>query len=233
MKTILRSVIAATLMAVPAITALTIPATAHAHDLDDDDAKRDVKVDYDFSGFDKIEVTGVFLLDIQQGETFSVRTEARKKDMKWLNVRVEGDTLVLGVDEDEEHSKRVNKRNKGVLAVVTMPRLETLTVAGIATGHVDAFTGGDVEIEVAGIGDLELSGTCDRLRLEFAGMGDVDARDLKCSDVEAELGGMGALTVYASESVDASIGGMGSIDVYGDPKDVDTDKTMFSSINIK
>lgn len=221
MKHILSGLMAATFLASPTL----------AHD-DHDNVKRDVKQSYDFKNFDRISVTGVYKLDVREGSEFSVRTEARKKDAKWMRVSQDGDTLVLGVDGDDDR-KNSGRNNKGVLAVVTMPRLTDLEVTGIATGEVSAFTGGDVDVEIAGISDLELSGRCDRLDIEMAGMGDLDARELKCDDVEAELAGMGELDVYASESVDASVAGMGSIEVYGNPKDVMTDKTMFASIKIR
>lgn len=211
------------------------PATVYAHDWDDD-VKRDVKETYDFTGFDSIEIEGVYLLDIQQGDTFSVKTEAREKDAEWMDVYLDGDTLVLGQKDSDDRGwrKKKNKNNhKGIRAIITMPQLDRLSVAGIATGHIEAFNGGDVDVEIAGIGDLALSGTCDGLTLEFAGMGDVDASELECRDVDAEMGGMGALKVYASDSVDATIGGMGSIDVYGNPKSVRKDKSMFSSIHVK
>ncbi|GLQ24871.1 hypothetical protein GCM10007853_27450 [Algimonas ampicilliniresistens] len=221
MKTLLSGVIAAALLASPVM--------AHG---DDDDVKRDVKQTHDLKDFDKIEVVGVYKLDIRSGDKFSVRTEARKKDAKWMKVRQEGDTLVLGAEDDEGHKTR-GRHNKGILAIVTMPRLSSLEVAGIATGEVSAFTGGDVDVDIAGISDLALSGTCDRLDIQLAGMGDLDAHDLKCADVNAELGGMGSMDVYASERIDATVGGMGSIDVHGGPTDVSTDKSMFSSIKIR
>jgi len=221
MKTLLSGVMAAALLASPVL--------AHG---DDDDVKRDVKQTHDFKNFDKIEVVGVYLLDVREGDEFSVRTEARKQDAKWMQVRQEGDTLVLGAEDDEDH-KIKGRHNKGVLAIVTMPKLSSLEVAGIATGEVSAFTGGDVDVDIAGISDLVLSGTCDRLDIQLAGMGDLDAHDLKCADVDAELGGMGSMDVYASKSIDATVGGMGSIDVHGNPSDVSTDKSMFSSIKIR
>lgn len=217
-----------------ACAALALPMGAAAHDIDSD-SKRDVITDYDFKNFDKIEVAGVFLLDVKQGDRFSVRTEARDEEAEHLDVRLSGDTLIL---DTEDHQKNWNwaknkRHNKGILAVITMPHLSELDVAGIATGHVEAFNGNDVEIEVAGIADLALAGTCDELSVDFAGMGEIDGRDLKCKDVDANMGGMGSLSVYASEKVDASMGGMGSIDVYGKPKDVRKDKSFFSSIDIK
>ena len=234
MKTLLSGIVATALLASPVL--------AHS---DDDDVKRDVKQTHDFRDFDKIEIVGVYKLDIRPGDRFSVLTEARKQDAKWMRVRQDSDTLVLGAKDDDETHKTLGKdigieftgrdgrNNKGVLAIVTMPRLSSLDVAGIATGEVSAFTGGDVDVDIAGISSLVLSGSCGRLDIELAGMGDLNARDLKCADVEAELGGMGSLSVYASERINASIDGMGSIDVYGKPADASTDKSMFSSINIR
>jgi hypothetical protein len=63
-------------------------------------------------------------------------------------------------------------------------------------------------------------------------MGELDARGLKCEDVDIDMSGMGSASVYASESVDADMSGMGSIDVYGSPKDVKKDKSFMSSVTI-
>lgn len=206
-------------LTIGACAALTLVATASAHDSDDhdDSVVRDVVADYNFRGFDTIEVEGVYKLDVRHGDSFSVRTEATKRDAEWLDVTRRGDTLYLSRKDTGRKNWGENNSSKGVLAVITLPRLDSLTVAGVATGKVASFKGGDINVTIAGVSDLTLTGTCDELNIEMAGVGDVNASGLKCESVDAELGGVGELSVYASDRVNAESGGIGQIEVYGDP----------------
>lgn len=221
------------LLAACATAALLMAGTASAHD--SKGADRDVVADYDFTDFDSITVEGVYLLDIQEGDTFSIRTETSKDDAKWQDVTLKGRTLVLGTKKSKKNKRWNNDDNhsNGVQVIITMPRLVDLEVAGVATGTISAFTGGNVDIDIAGVSELTLSGTCDRLDIDMAGVGDVDAEGLKCDDVDADLGGIGSLSVYAANSIDASAGGLGSIEVYGDPERRDIEDGFMSKVKIR
>lgn len=220
------------LFAASAMATVLLAGAAHAHDKKGKHDKRDVVATYDYNGFDKIEIAGVYELDIQQGNSFSIRTEATEEQAKKFEVRLRGNTLILGSKESE---KRWNNNNNygSVLAVITMPRLSDLEIAGVANGKISAFDGGDLNVDIAGVGDITLSGTCDHLEIDVAGVGEVDARDLKCDHVDAELGGVGELTVYASESVDASAGGVGTINVYGNPNVQSIDDGFLAKVRIR
>jgi hypothetical protein len=220
-------------------TALILVGAGHAfahnhkgdHDHDKSD-KRSVVASYDFSGFDSIDVEGVFELDIRAGDSFSVRTEATPRQAERLEVRLDGDTLILSRD-DEKRSNGRKKNNSATLVVVTMPQLRDLDVAGVATGEVSAFQGGDVDVDVAGVGDLELNGTCGTLDIDVAGVGEVDARDLVCDTVVADMGGVGELAVHATRSVEADVGGIGEINVYGNPDIRDVSDGFLSKVRFK
>lgn len=209
-----------------AVLLMAGPAVAH----DTKDAKRDVVADFDFKGFDSIKIEGVYLLDITEGETFSIRTEATEQDAKWQNVTLKGRTLVLG---SRKSSWKKNNDSHGVRAVITLPRLVDLDVTGVATGVVSAFNGGSIDIDIAGVSDLTLSGNCDRLDIDLAGVGDVNAEDLICDDVDADMGGVGSLSVYAAKSIHADAGGIGTIEVYGDPDQRDVDDGFMAKVKIR
>lgn len=219
------------LLAAGATAALLMAGSAHAHD--SKHAERDVIANYDFTNFDSISIEGVYLLDIREGDRFSVRTEATEDDATWQDVTLKGRTLNLGRKDSGHKQWNKNSDSDGVRAIITMPRLIDFAVAGVATGEVSAFTGGNVDIDIAGVSDLTLSGTCDRLDIDMAGVGDVDASALKCDDVDADLGGIGSLSVYAATRIDASAGGLGNIEVYGDPEFRDIDDGFMSKVKIR
>lgn len=219
------------LLAAGATAALLMAGTAFAHDTKD--ADRDVVRSFDFANFDSITIEGVYLLDIREGDTFSIRTKATEDDAKWQDVTLKGRTLSLGTKKSKNKRWNKNSDSHGVEAIITMPRLVDLEVAGVATGTISAFTGGNVDIDIAGVSELTLSGTCDRLDIDMAGVGDVDAEALKCDDVDADLGGVGSLSVYAATRIDASAGGLGSIEVYGNPEFRDIDDGFMSKVKIR
>ena len=66
----------------------------------------------------------------------------------------------------------------------------------------------------------------------MAGIGELNAKGLKCEDVSVDLAGMGEASVYASDRIDANAAGMGSISVYGSPDVVQKSSAFMSSVKI-
>ena len=225
-----------TILTVAGATAMLMTSTAlaYAHEVDDKDR---VEETHNIKDFTKIRVTGVYELDVQVGEDFSVFTSGKHKDVENMKVYLKGSTLVLAQDEDRKKSinwnGRKNKNNSGIRAVITMPNLTGLDITGIGGGEIKGIKADSLDIEVAGISGMELSGTCGTLDVDMAGLGELDAEDLKCENVDVDLAGMGGVSVYASKSVSADAAGMGSIDVYGNPKDVEKSKNFMASVDIK
>jgi hypothetical protein len=211
-----------------AIAVLLMAGSAAAHD--PEDVNRDVVADFDFKDFDSIKIEGVYLLDIRQGNTFSIRTEATEDEAEWQEVTLKGRTLVLG---SRKSGWKKNNNSHGVQATITLPRLVDLDVTGVATGVVSAFAGGNVDVDIAGVSDLTLSGICDRLDIDLAGVGDVNAEDLVCDDVDADMGGVGSISVYAAKSIDADAGGIGSIEVYGNPDQRSVDDGFMAKVKFR
>ena len=200
---------------------------------DHSDDKREIVKTYDLNGFDEIEVLGVYELEIEVGKAFSVRTEASKKEAEDLEVRVSGDTLIL--DNSDKDRKGWNKHNnrKAVLAVITLPRLTDLDITGVATGEVSGVSGGSLDVALQGVGELELSGNCESFDIDLSGVGEIDAEDLVCADVDASLGGVGEMTVHATQRISADAGGIGQIKVYGDPAERDVDDGFMAKVRFK
>lgn len=114
---------------------------------------------------------------------------------------------------------------------LSLPTLESLTVAG--SGDVTADFGGAATVLVAiegsgdiegsgigsdsvrasieGSGDLELSGDTDRLDVSIEGSGDIDLDDLTARDASASIDGSGDIRVRATSTLEASISGSGTI----------------------
>lgn len=200
----------------------------------DHDQKREIVETHDFEDFDQIEVLGVYELDIRLGDEFSIRTEATRDEAETLKIRQKGSLLILDNERSNTKEWGQNNRNSAILTVVTMPKLVDLEIQGVATGRVEAFDGGRVDVDIEGVvGDLELSGRCDMLSVDMAGVGQLDAEDLICEEVDADLEGVGEMVVHATRKVRASADGIGKISVHGDPKDRDVDDSFMAKVRFK
>jgi len=168
---------------------------ATAHEVDD---KNRVEETHNITDFNKIRVTGVYELDVQVGENFSVFTSGKHKDVEGMKVYLKGSTLVLAQDEDRD--KKINwngrkKNNSGIKAIITLPTLKVLDITGIGAGEIKGIESERLDVEVAGISDMELSGNCGNLDVDMAGLGELRAENLQCENVEKSKSFMASVKI--------------------------------------
>jgi len=224
------TVVTATLMAVSAPTAL-LSNTAHAHDHKNgtDNGPTLTEV-YDFTGFDEISITGVYNLDVEVGETYSIVLSGSEKEMNNVKVTRDGDTLELGRKKKDKKIK--GKSNNGVSAIITLPALNALEIIGVGSGEINGVDSENFNLDISGVGELSISGKCGALEANIAGVGEINTKKLKCKTADISLAGVGEMTAYASETVDVSAAGIGGVKVYGGPKNVSKSKGFLSSVKI-
>ena len=212
------------------LSAALITAPVSAHDISKSDGEQ-VTQTYDFSGFSKIRIDGVYRVTVTQGDTFSITTSGDEKEMEKSKVELIGDTLVLG--SKSKKWSRDNQQRHGITTTLTMPNLDGIAINGVTEFMGDNLDLGDLDLDVNGVADLTLSGTCGELTAKVNGVGDIDLKDLKCETGDLSVNGAGELSAYTSQSVKARINGVGEMKIYGDPKNVDKKKTWLGSITLK
>ena len=187
----------------------------------------------DLSGFDQIEVSGVYDLDVRVGPEFSIELSGPEHELNRVEASVDGDTLELAMRKRKRGEKRKWHNNrKSVNAVVTLPMLRGLEISGVVDGVVTGVNSDNFEINISGVGDLDIDGECGALDAKLSGVGDLDAKGLECDRVIIRVSGVGDADVYARDEVDARVSGMGDVDVYGSPEEVRKSGGMFSDITI-
>lgn len=225
LTTLRRSVTALAMAGAVCASAFSVAAPVAAHS---DDQTSEVR---DLPTFTKIRIKGGLELDLVAGKDQRVEVSANKGHLSEVETYVKGDTLVIDMDHDDDDGIHIN--NEDVHVTISMAMLEELEVLGAVDGDLRGIDSKNLRIDIKGAGDVELEGTCGSLELEIKGAGDVDAEELKCADVEVRVKGVGEARVYASESVDADISGIGSITVYGEPGKVRQSDGFLGSIRIK
>jgi hypothetical protein len=180
----------------------------------------------DLRDFDAIEIGGAYKLDVIVGEDFSIELSGPAAEMERVEATLKNGALVLG------SRKRLRSDTRGVKAVVTMPALNRLAVSGVADADISGVRAKEFKLDLSGVGEVIIAGSCEKLLARVSGVGEVDAQSFQCRAVDVKVAGVGEARVYASESVAAEVSGMGGIMVYGSPKAVDKRGGFFSEIKV-
>jgi hypothetical protein len=190
-----------------------------------------VTQDFDITGFDKVDVSHAFTVDITQGDTFSVVVSIDDNLVEYLQVIKEGNTLRIGLDRGRNYS------NMHATAEVTMPELTGLELSGATHGTVTGFSSakalnvdvsgasgltGDIEagdawFDVSGASDVTLSGSAQNVTIDASGASHVDLGDFPVGDASVEASGASNVTVNPSGRLDADASGASHVRYLGNP----------------
>ncbi len=193
----------------------------------------DVSRTVEVADFDRVNIAGVVDLDATVGGDYALTLSGRPADLERARAEVVDGVLVLDTAHDEGRVGRKIIRH-GVTAKLVVPALIGVEAAGVVDGRVTGIAGGAFEVAISGVGDLELSGTCDALDAAVSGVGGLDAKGLLCRTVDVNVSGVGGASVYASERAVAEIAGIGEIEIYGSPPSVSKTKPgILGRISVK
>jgi hypothetical protein len=199
------------------------------------DSKR-LKERRDVSGFSRVLLGGVGELVITQGDAERLEIEADEQVMPRISTRVEGDTLVIGL-EPGSWWQRLTDAMKKIRYELTMREIAGVVLSGAGTIKASGVSGERLELVVSGAGKLrvedlsvrdlsavisgvggcEVLGRVENQDLKVTGAGSFRAPELRSCCARALLSGTGGITVNVDETLDATISGAGSIRYHGEP----------------
>jgi hypothetical protein len=185
------------------------------------------------TGFDKVDVSHAFTVDISQGDTFSVVVRVDDNLVQYLEVVKQGSTLHIGLKPGYIYT--ITKAT--MQAEVTMPELTGLDLSGAShvaiTGfkstkalHVDVsgashLTGdieaGDARFDVSGASHVTLSGSGEDVTIDASGASHVDLADFPVADANVEASGASHVTVNPSGRLDVDASGGSHVNYLGMP----------------
>jgi len=182
-----------------------------------------VTQDFALTGFDKVDVSHAFKVDISQGDTFSVVIRIDDNLVQYLEVVKRGSTLKIGL----EPARRYGIRNATLESQVTMPELTGLDLSGASHGTITGFKStkaldvdlsgashlaGDIEagdgrFDVSGASHVTLSGSAQDVTIDADGASHVNLADFPLADADVEASGASNVTVNASGKLDVNARG--------------------------
>lgn len=190
--------------------------------------------DFPVGDFKRIESAGAFDVTVRTGTAPSVRAEGPQNVLERLEVKVEGDDLVIRTKD----GRGFNWGRTPVNVAVTVPQLHGATMAGSGNLSVDrvaadkfaatiAGSGNlslpdvrakSLELEIAGSGSGKVAGQADEARYLIAGSGEVDASKLQSRDIRLTIAGSGSVDAHASGAVRGEVMGSGEARISGGAK---------------
>jgi hypothetical protein len=178
------------------------------------------------TGFDSVALEGSGRVTISVGEGESVTVEADDNIVPLIETRVENGTLIITT----RNNTNITTRNT-VHINITLGSLKALYLRGSGEINASSVSGGSVEIQLPGSGNITVSGSADSLNISLPGSGNVICDGLKVKSATITLNGSGNITAYASESLDATLRGSGTIRYSGNPAQVNKSITGSGTIN--
>ena len=185
------------------------------------------------TGFDQVDISHSFEVDISQGDTFSVVIRVDDNLVRYLEVVKVGNTLQIGLKPDPP-----NIMSATLEAEVTMPELTGLDMSGSShatiigfksaqalavnasgashlQGHFEADT---VSFNLGGSSEVVLTGSAQNMMIEEAsGSSDANLTDFPVIDASVKAGGKSQVTVNVSGRLDVDASNSANVYYLGDP----------------
>ena len=203
--------------------------------------------EYTLTGYDGLEISGAFDVFVEFSNIEeSLRIEANDNLQNRLDVRVNGNTLEIGPENNlsirgnptlrafitTNSLSRVDLSGASTLTfesewIVTNGRLR-LAGASDLTGEV---TAGQLEIRLSGSSDVDLFGTVDDLNADLSGSSDLKDFDLQVQRLDIDLSGSSDSFLSVNESIEIDASGSSSLNYRGNPEIIRQNLSGSSELN--
>ena len=189
--------------------------------------QKEISVD-EFHGLE-LQTTGD--VELSYGRTQKVVVETHQNLIDILDMEVKGGHLEIDFEKGVCDYKKLTY-------YITVPYIDAVAVAGsgsiiamsqFKSDEMEVSIAGsgdikmdvacdDVETSIAGSGDVELMGVTNKHEISIAGSGDVKAQNLRSEHVDISIAGSGDVKIDVHSSLDVSIAGSGDVRYTGQPK---------------
>lgn len=193
---------------------------------------------FGLSDFNRVDISGLFSIEISQGDDYAVELEGNSNTKDHYEVYVSGETLVVDFDDDRNFFwKRELFDVDKVKIKITMPSLDELKVTGAGDLFVRGFNEEDAEIKllgaVEGEGDfsannltinltgassLELKGNGNFLEVNAVGASALRAYNYEVEEAIVEAHGASTARVFVTRKLEITKGLASSVSHRGDPE---------------
>ena len=165
------------------------------------------------ANFSRIALIGPVDLLITQGSEQGVVVRAEPELFEPLQYSVSGDLFQIGYE-----NVRCFETDFGVEVQVTIADLKEVLVSGASKIRSEGeLEFEEIEFDVAGTGDISITGSIDDVKYESAGSVVVKNFGLETANTTIEVAGAGEFEVLVNENLDITVSGAATINYKGNP----------------
>jgi hypothetical protein len=166
----------------------------------------------DYTGFDRLDISDGFQVDVSQGDDFSVVIRIDDNLLNHLRVAKQGETLNIGLDP----GTNVQGDRVTMEADITMPELAGADLSGGShlNGDMDVA---DLTLKLSGGSHVTLSGSARDLTVDASGGSHAKLGGLSAADAGVDASGGSHVTVKPSGTLDADASGGSHVRYLGSP----------------
>jgi len=183
---------------------------------------------FNYTGFDRIEVGNVFQVEISQSDTYSISITVDDNIMDYVIVDVSGDRLLVRLKQG------YNYHSITAIAKISVPDIEDLTMSGATEGILKEFnTSSDVAIDVSGASDLQiLDLTAGIVYIDVSGASTVTGT-LTCSYSVFDISGASTVNcTVACGDAEFNLSGASTMNVSGSGQDLTSEVSGASGMHL-
>ena len=166
--------------------------------------------------FDRLEVSDSIDVRVVPGDGREVRVRAGEKVLDRVSTESSGGVLHLDV---HDRGIVIGPDPLGDVSIeIAASALVGVAVNGGGDVTLSDLEGETLELDIDGAGELEASGSVDRLTATIDGAGDANLAGLSVRSAQVDVNGAGEAELNVSEELDVTIDGAGDVSYRGDPR---------------
>jgi len=198
--------------------------------------------------FNKINVRGAFNIQIEESDDYSVNYNMDKQWENIVNIKTEGNELIISMNENK--NKSINVKDIAKIKI-KMPQLKRIVSKGLNNIEINDFNNEDdleisaeggsnieingdysnLQINTDGASRLKLRGSCNTGEIESNGASVVDADRMEFEKLKINLAGTVKADVFVSQSLNANLEGITVLNYKGNPDRESIKKSATSIVN--
>lgn len=209
---------------------------------------------YDFTDFERIEISGMAKVTVKQGKQYAVTTIGKTDALDKLNIDKNGETLEINT-----HATRWWKwfnpsgNEERIEVLITLPNLTHIEVNGSCQANISGFTKADdftivisgvseavaevnannLNADISGASQLSLNGKANAAQVEVSGASGLKAYNFVCKEMTADVSGASQAEVHVTDKLTAEAAGASTVYYKGNTKNVQSESAGASSVKAK
>lgn len=180
----------------------------------------------DVKGFNGVDVSGVFQVEIKANQDFRVEVEADDNLVPLIRTEVRNGVLHI------ESSKRISS-SSGLKVRISAPNIENIEASGVSRVDLTGVENNEIRVDTSGASKTSISGRTSRLNIEVSGASSIDAEGLEAETAEINASGASKVFVFATKELRGDASGASKIVYSGNPANVERSSSGASSIKAK